>query len=209
MDIQQISDERETGRSQRSHPTDSRVITVHAITDQPSHYRIEAMALSAADVVCSLGGLLFDRRCLGWDALVLLDDCADIRPLQIIGADCGDLEAILDLPEHPRPAAIATSVQLYRSDARVGTRVNAAVDSGSTEVVLWGDTDSVGSKPQLIAVTHHISQVATRFKTHALAAAHSQPSPDIAIEKFLTTRATWQPGDAQHPTLNRSTTVRF
>jgi hypothetical protein len=79
--------------------------------DNPSRYRIEAMAHTAADVVRNLGGLLFDRRCLGWDTAVLLNDCADIRPLQIIGADCADLKPALDEPGHPRPAAIATSVQ--------------------------------------------------------------------------------------------------
>jgi hypothetical protein len=73
--------------------------------DNPSRYRIEAMAHTAADVVRNLGGLLFDRRCLGWDTAVLLDDCADIRPLQIIGAECADLKPALDKPEHPRPAA--------------------------------------------------------------------------------------------------------
>jgi hypothetical protein len=212
MDIRQISDELETDRSQRGPTAGSRVMTVHAIIDKPSRYCIEAMALSSADVVRSLGGLLFDRRALGWDTLVLLDDCADIRPLQIIGADCADLQPALDVPDHPRPAAIATSVQLYRSDPRVCTWVNAAIDSGSTEVVLWGDTDSVGPKPQMIAVTRHISQAAATFKTHALAAARAQTPTDIVIEKFLATRATWQPPDAQQSTLSRSescTTVRF
>lgn len=51
--------------------------------DNQWRYRIEAMAYSAADVVRNLGGLLFDRRCLGWDTAVLLNDCADLRPLQI------------------------------------------------------------------------------------------------------------------------------
>jgi hypothetical protein len=173
--------------------------------DNPSRYRIEAMADTAADVVRNLGGLLFDRRCLGWDTAVLLNDCADVRPLQIIGADCADLKPALDEPEHPRPAAIATSVQLYRSDPRVCERVDAAIDSGSTEVVLWGDTDSVGAKPQMIAVAHHISRAAATFKIHALsAAAHATPSTDIVIEKFLATRATWQPPGLQQSTLNRS-----
>jgi hypothetical protein len=181
--------------------------------DNPSRYRIEAMAHTASDVVRNLGGLLFDRRCLGWDTAVLLNDCADIRPLQIIGADCADLKPALDKPEHPRPAAIATSVQLYRSDPRVCARVNAAIDSGSTEVVLWGNSDSVGVKAEMIAVAHHISRAAATFKIHALAAAaHAKPSTDIVVEKFLATRATWRPPDLQQSTLNRSesyTTVRF
>jgi hypothetical protein len=182
--------------------------------DKPSRYRIEAMAHTAGDVVRNLGGLLFDRRCLGWDTVVLVGDCADIRPLQIIGADCADLKTALDMPEHPRPAAIATSVQLYRSDPRVCARVDAAIDSGSTEVVLWGDTDPVGSKSQMIAIAHRVSQAAATFKTHALAAAaHVKPSTDIVVEKFLATRATWQPpGVQQRSTVNRRgscTTVRF
>jgi hypothetical protein len=181
--------------------------------EKPSRYRIEAMAHTAADVIRSLGGLLFDRRCLGWDTAVLLNDCSDIRPLQIIGADCAELKAGLDMPERLRPAAIATSVQLYRTDSRVCARVDAAMDSGSTEVVLWGDTDSVSPEPQMIAVAHHISQAAVTFKTHALAAAaHVETSTDIRVEKFLATRATWQPPDVQQSRFNRSesyTTVRF
>jgi hypothetical protein len=181
--------------------------------DNPLRYCIEAMAHTAADVVRNLGGLLFDRRCLGWDTAVLLDDCADIRPLQIIGADCADLKPTLEEPEHARPAAIATSVQLYRSDPRICARVDAAIDSGSTEVVLWGDTDTVGAKPQLIVVAHQISRAAATFKIQALAAAaHPEPTTDIAVETFLATRATWQPPDLEQSTLNTAescTTVRF
>jgi hypothetical protein len=173
--------------------------------DKPSRYRIEAMAHSTADVVRNLGGLLFDRRCLGWDTVVLVDDCTGIRPLQIIGAEFADLKTALDMPEYPRPAAIATSVQLYCNDSRVSSRVDAAIGSGSTEVVLWGDTDSVGSKSQMIAVAHRISQAAATFKIHALAAgAHAKPSTDIVVETFLVTPATWQPLDAwQRSTVTR------
>lgn len=44
-------------------------------------YRIGLMALAAADVVAGLGEVLFDRRCLRWDTVVLLDDRTDMRPL--------------------------------------------------------------------------------------------------------------------------------
>lgn len=172
--------------------------------DNPWRYRIEAMAYSAADVVRNLGGLLFDRRCLGWDTAVLLNDCADLRPLQIIGADCADLGPALDEPGRPTPAAIATSVHLYRSDPRIGARVDAAVDSRSTEVVLWGGTDSDGAKPQMIVVAHQISRAAAAFKIQALAAAaHAKPLTDIVVETFLTTHATWRTADLRQPTLSR------
>jgi hypothetical protein len=167
---------------------------IQQTSDKVLRYRIEAMARAAADVVIGLGGVLFDRRCLGWDTVVLLDDHTDLRPLQIIGADCADLQSTLDMPQQRQPAAIATSVQLYCSDPRVCARVDAAIDSQSTEVLLWGDTDSIGPKPQMIAVAHHVSQAAATFKTHALAAAAgAKASTDLVVEKFLTTRATWQP----------------
>ena len=167
---------------------------IQQTSDKVVRYRIEAMALAAADVVVGLGGVLFDRRCLGWDTVVLLDDRTDMRPLQIIGADCADLQSALDISQQPQPAAIATSVELYRSDPRVCARVDAAIDSRSTEVLLWGDTDSIGPTHEMIAVAHHVSQAAATFKTHALtAAAGAKASTDLVVEKFLATRATWQP----------------
>ena len=71
---------------------------VQATSDNVVRYRIEVMALAADDVVANLGGVLFDRRCLGWDTMVVLNDRNDIRPLQIIGADCTDLQSTLDIP---------------------------------------------------------------------------------------------------------------
>jgi hypothetical protein len=171
---------------------------VQATSDKVVRYRIEVMALAADDVVANLGGVLFDRRCLGWDTMVILNDRNDIRPLQIIGADCTDLQSMLGIPQQPQPAAIATSIQLYRSDPRICARVDAAIDSQSTEVLLWGDTNSIGPKPQMIAVAHRISQAAAKFKTHALtAAAGAKPSKDLVVEMFLATRATWQPPRSQ------------
>jgi hypothetical protein len=161
-------------------------------------YRIEVMALAADDVVANLGGVLFDRRCLGWDTMVILNDRNDIRPLRIIGADCTDLQSMPDIPQASQPAAIATSIQLYRSDPRIYARVDAAIDSQSTEVLLWGDTNSIGPRPHMIAVTHRVSQAAAKFKAHALTASvGAKRSKDLAVEMFLATRATWQPSHPQ------------
>jgi hypothetical protein len=162
-------------------------------------YCIEVMALAADDVVANLGGVLFDRRCLGWDTKVMLHDRNDIRPLQIIGADStDDLQSTLDLPQQPHPVAIATSVQLYLTDLRVCARINAAIDSRSTEVLLWGDANAMRPNHQMVAVEHRISRAAALFKTHALTAATgAKPSTDLKVEKFLATRAMWQPPHTQ------------
>jgi hypothetical protein len=62
LDIQQVNDELETDRSQRVPIAGCRFVTGYAITDKPWRYRIEAMALSTADLVSSLGGFLSERR---------------------------------------------------------------------------------------------------------------------------------------------------
>jgi hypothetical protein len=101
---------------------------------------------------------------------------------------------MLDIPRQPQPAAIATSIQLYRNDPRICARIDAAIDSQSTEVLLWGDTNSIGPKPHMIAVAHRISKAAATFKTHALtAAAGAKISTDLVVETFLATRVIWQP----------------
>jgi hypothetical protein len=166
---------------------------IEQIDHRALRYRIEAMTLTIADVVANLGGLLFDRRGLGWDTTVMLKDRVDVRPLQIIGADCADLPSTFDMRQQPQPAALATSAALYRNDSRVRARVDAAVDRRSTEVLLWGDVDSIRIGPQMIAVEHHISRAAATFKAHALiAASDAKPLTEIVVEKFLATRGTWQ-----------------
>lgn len=161
--------------------------------DRALRYRIEAMTLNTVDVVANLGGLLFDRRGLGWDTMVLLNDCINVRPLQIIGADSVDLQSALGVPQQPQPTTLATSAALYRSDPRVRARVDAAIDRRSTEVLLWGDTDSIGTTPHMIAVEHHISQAAATFKAHALgAASDAKLLTEIVVERFLAARGTWQ-----------------
>lgn len=65
-------------------------------------------------------------------------------------------------------------------------------------MLVWGDTNSIGTKPQMIAVAHRISHAAATFKTHALtAAAGAKPSTDLVVEMFLATRATGQPPHTQ------------
>lgn len=176
--------------------------------DRPSRYRIEAIALTADDIVRNLGGLLFDRRCLGWDTVVAVDECDDIRPLQIIGVDYADRVSALDRPGHPRAAAIATSVGLYIDDPQVQSRVNAAIASGSTEVVLWGDADTLDSSPQMVAVKRRMSQAAATFKFHAMAAAGVEVPPEIVVEEFLTTSATLQRSQAARHGAGKRPTVK-
>jgi hypothetical protein len=61
-------------------------------------YRMHVVARDAAELAANAGGLIVDRTMSGWRVTVALSDAADVRPLQILGAELVD-EATS--PGHP------------------------------------------------------------------------------------------------------------
>jgi hypothetical protein len=107
----------------------------------------------------------------GWRVTVMVADDSDRRPLQILGADTADLETALGSGlDCPRPHALAVAAELYGRDARVRQSVQRALDSGQTDVTLWGET-CPAELHRVDSVQYRISAAAHVFKTHALAAA--------------------------------------
>ena len=83
-------------------------------------YRLDVVAASPADVVCSVGGWLYDRVRAGWDVNVLLPQRCDTRPLRILGMQAVDLDS------HIPPAStgcttrgLAVSAEMFESDLRI------------------------------------------------------------------------------------------
>ena len=155
-------------------------------------YRLDVVAASVVDVVRFAGGWLFDRAMAGWDVTVLLADPADVRPLQILGAQTMDLEqALASVDTRPRPQALAAAADLFGCDSQVRQGVLHALDHGVTEVTLWGQTwpaeldDSVG------LVQHRLSSAAQIFKGQALAAAAVRVSSVDPTETFRSGLLAW------------------
>jgi hypothetical protein len=131
-----------------------------------------------------VGGWLFDRVLAGWDALVLVADQSDSRPLRILGASTTDIESALTLPRGPRPQALAVEAGLYGSDGRVRRIVREALDEGTAEVMIWGGlypADLVGGGG---SVQHRLSTAARAFKAQALAAAAAPVDSIPVTETF-------------------------
>jgi hypothetical protein len=130
------------------------------------------------------GGWLFDRVMAGWDAMVILADDSDSRPLRILGAHTGGLEAALPSAGGvPRPHALAIQAELYASDARVRRVVRGVLEDGAIDVQFWGEAwpaDLDGGA----AVQHRLSVAARAFKAHALAAAAAPSDAIAATETF-------------------------
>ena len=63
-------------------------------------YRLDVVASSPADVVCSVGGWLYDRVRAGWEVNVLLPQPCDTRPLQILGMHASELDSKMLAREH-------------------------------------------------------------------------------------------------------------
>ncbi len=148
-------------------------------------YRLAVVGATAVDVVRHAGGWLCDRTMAGWEVTVLLADCSDARPLQILGATVLDLEGSLATPVHDTwPHAVAVAPELFATDARVRHGVLDCLDHGLIEVALWGDDLPEELDGRLGAVHHQLSVAAQAFKGCALAAAGVPAAGVAAAETF-------------------------
>jgi hypothetical protein len=133
-------------------------------------YRLDVVAASAADVVHSAGGWLFDRVMAGWEVTVLLPHGCDSRPLRILGVRASGPEAPSALTGSTSQS-LAVSAEAFTADARVREKVLESLDDRLTEVALWGDGWPLGVNRAMTRAQHVLSTAARRFKSHALAAA--------------------------------------
>ncbi len=152
-------------------------------------YRLDVVAPTVVEAVQAAGGWMFDRVMAGWDVRVLVADAHDDRALQILGADGADLESVLQLGadgEHPH--AVAVAAELYGKDSRIREGVRMALESGQTEVTLWGESWPAELDRGMVgSVEHRLSVAARAFKAQALASleiTESQPDSVSYIELF-------------------------
>jgi hypothetical protein len=135
-------------------------------------YRLDVVARSVPEVVKFAGGWLVDRAMAGWDVTVLISADQDMRPLEILGVDVIDLEAALeDWTDRPHPQTVAVAADLLGCDERIRRGVLGALDSGQTEVTLWGERCPDELDGTMRSVHHELSAAARAFKAQALAAA--------------------------------------
>ncbi len=133
-------------------------------------YRLDVVAVSAADVVQSAGGWLYDRVMAGWEVTALLPDGCDTRPLRVLGVRALDPEVRFALTGSTSQS-LAVSAEAFTADARVRDKVLESLDDGLTEVALWGDGWPLGVNRATTRAQHVLTAAARRFKGYALAAA--------------------------------------
>ncbi|WP_068176804.1 hypothetical protein [Mycobacterium sp. UM_CSW] len=137
---------------------------------EPLRYRLDVVAASAADVVQSAGGWLYDRVMAGWEVTALLPNGGDTRSLRILGVQAFDGEARPDLAASTSQS-LAVSAEAFAADARVREKVLKSLGDWWTEVALWGDGWPLGVDRAMTRTQHVLSAAARRFKGCALAAA--------------------------------------
>ncbi|MBX7433271.1 hypothetical protein JDV09_14290 [Mycobacterium sp. Y57] len=149
-------------------------------------YRLDVVAPSVAEVVSFAGGWLVDRVMAGWDVTVLIADCEDTRPLEILGVGTHDLETALgEWTDRPHPQTVAVAADMFSRDERVRQGVLNALDQGLTEVTLWGGQCPEELHSTVGSVQHQLSAAARAFKTQALAAADTRDTSVGDTETFL------------------------
>ncbi|WP_242656902.1 hypothetical protein [Mycobacterium lehmannii] len=155
----------------RPFPDDVVSVDGASAADGPAnHHHLTVLAADLADVIGSAGGWLFDRARAGWDVDVWIADCADERPLTILGANAVDDTREAVLRDVPRNGALAVSAALLRDDPRVRAGVFELARRG-VEVTAWGDDRSGDFGDRIDTIEHQLSVAARAFKAHALTAA--------------------------------------
>jgi hypothetical protein len=133
-------------------------------------YRLHVVATNVADVVTSIGGLIFDRAMAGWDVTVTVDGdgrgAIDERAIRILGgrvaaagSDCA-----------PRPHVLAVATDVFVTNEPVRRLALAARKGDATDVLLWGRRRPPNLNCRFVPVRHRPSAAAQVFKSHALAA---------------------------------------
>ena len=158
-------------------------------------YRLDVVAASAADVVQSAGGWLYDRVMAGWEVTALLPNGGDSRSLRILGVQAFDAEARPDLTAS-RSHSLAVSAEAFTADPLVREKVLASLGDRLTEVALWGDGWPLGVDRAMTRAQHVLSAAARRFKGYALAAAGIACDSVDPVETLLCDATTFSAGDA-------------
>jgi hypothetical protein len=153
-------------------------------------YQLDVIASTTEDVLQSAGGWLCDRARAGWDVNVLVADCADPRPLAIVGATALDLDEgfLAIVRSASRVGALAVSARLLATDVRVREEIVRVLKRGLTEVIVWGKQWPAELGRQADPVPHRVSPAARAFKSHALIAA------DISTDSVSPTETLFRVG---------------
>ncbi|SPM27093.1 hypothetical protein [Mycobacterium terramassiliense] len=164
-------------------------------------YRLDVLAVSAADVVQSAGGWLFDRARAGWPVSVLAVGAGDAQPLRILGLRTVDLETkpVSEFlsTEDGTGRTLAVSAELFATDVAVREQVFTALDRRLTEVALWGPGWPPAVNRAMTNVQHVLSAAARVFKGYAPAAAGTPCDPVEPTETLLCDLATSLPVDSR------------
>lgn len=148
-------------------------------------YQLEVFAISVADAVRRVGGLMFDRSLAGWRVRVCTDDASNARALAILGAEIGSAE--------PIDAVIHREECVGFPDLHVaGPQFRASVGRSSLDL----DSEALRLGPQmsdeptglLQPVRRKPSSAARAFKAQALHAAGLDVSMET-WESFWATNA--------------------
>ncbi|MGV9408701.1 hypothetical protein ACWDOP_02205 [Nocardia sp. NPDC003693] len=135
-------------------------------------YKVAVGARNPAEVVRFAGGWLFDRVHAGWDVTVVVSEHGDPRPLQILGANVLHLDECLAWGAYDQwPHLLVLDTALFAADPRVASIVMGTVDSGRSDVMLWGEVVPDELSRRMGSVNHRLSSAAKAFKARACAAA--------------------------------------
>ena len=149
-------------------------------------HRLAVVGCGPIDIVRAAGGVIVDRLREGWDAVALLTEEADHRPLRILGAEAINIDS--ERAEQVKtevPHAMLIANELMRDNASVQQWVLQVLEESLTSMAAFSDSWS-GSVDAAYPMRHRLSRSARIFKAEALRAAHASEETITETELFCT-----------------------
>lgn len=160
----------------------------------PFGFELAVIPVDVDDAIRSAGGWLCDRVRAGWKVNVVVDEVADVRPLEILGirsfSSDDKFGALKDAPL----AALAVAADVISQDIQLLKFIDRVVERKAIEFTLWGEYVPVGLEGRLQRVRNHMSPTAAAFKKYAAGACSITCPADEPVEHFHSS-GLWYPTD--------------
>jgi hypothetical protein len=151
--------------------------------------RVHVVAETAADVVCGVGGWLFDQTSAGWETTVLLLSGGEIdhRCLRVLGARSAPMMVCADNDIGPVDA-VMVAINSPADRLSGHTVLRDALHQGLQEVLLFGGIPQRALGIDFHPERHVLSVAARAFKRHAAIALDVPRAIDDRSERIWRAR---------------------
>ena len=145
-------------------------------------YQVDVVVDSVAEAVRHAGGLMFDRRRMGWRVSVVTDDTAHCRALTILGVHREPPDGRDEASFGQDRVIRCLVLPVGRCTTNPSMQLKDVLSQEPSELLLWGPGVDCEPAGTLHPVRYELSAAARTFKAQALRSIGTDSGADTAEE---------------------------